>query len=114
MINFITNVKDLFYTKGTLTRSQYISLTLMLYIVFTIIYSLSEMNISSLVKPILLIVFGLCLYLFVCITIRRFHDLGLPGDNFFLLFIPLLNIYFFIRLFFQKGVPGENKYKRVR
>jgi len=54
-----------------------------------------------------MIIFCLLLYLFICITIKRFHDIGLSGDNIILLLIPIINIYIFMKLVFQKGIDDK-------
>ncbi len=44
------------------------------------------------------------------LTVRRFHDVGLNGWFLIGLFIPILNIFFFVMLYFFKSKPGENQY----
>jgi hypothetical protein len=42
--------------------------------------------------------------------VKRFHDLGKDGSYFWLLIVPLLNIYVLIGLYLEKGVIGSNQY----
>ena len=42
--------------------------------------------------------------------VKRFHDLDRPGKQYYLLLIPLYNLYLFLVLLFKKGTPGENQY----
>ncbi|MCK4539114.1 MAG: DUF805 domain-containing protein, partial [Candidatus Krumholzibacteria bacterium] len=42
--------------------------------------------------------------------VKRFHDLDRPGVHYWLLLIPLYNIYVALILLFQKGTTGPNKY----
>lgn len=42
--------------------------------------------------------------------VKRFHDLDRPGVHYWLLLIPLYNIYLGLVLLFQKGTTGPNKY----
>lgn len=42
--------------------------------------------------------------------VKRLHDLDRPGWHFWLLLIPLYNIYLQGLLFFKKGTEGENNY----
>ena len=46
----------------------------------------------------------------IAIFVKRFHDLDYTGACYFLLFIPIVNIYFYIKLYFVKGSEGPNKY----
>ena len=46
----------------------------------------------------------------ICITVKRFHDLGRPGWHWLFLLIPLVNIYFGFLLLFQKGTDGPNEF----
>ena len=46
----------------------------------------------------------------IAITVRRFHDLDRPGWHWFLLAIPLLNIYLGLILLFQRGTDGRNRF----
>ena len=43
-------------------------------------------------------------------AVRRLHDLGRPGTHYWLLLIPLYNIYLGLVLVFQGGNEGENEY----
>jgi uncharacterized membrane protein YhaH (DUF805 family) len=43
-------------------------------------------------------------------VVKRLHDLGRPGTHYWLLLIPLYNIYLGLVLLFQKGNNGENIY----
>ena len=43
-------------------------------------------------------------------VVRRFHDLDRPGTHYWLLLIPLYNIYVSLVLLFQKGTLADNKY----
>lgn len=43
-------------------------------------------------------------------SVRRLHDLNKSGAYIFLFFIPVINLAFFIYLFFAKGTVGYNEY----
>ena len=49
---------------------------------------------------------------FSLLTVRRFHDVNKKGANFFLLLIPLYNLFVLASLFTAKGTESENKYGR--
>ena len=44
------------------------------------------------------------------LTVKRLHDIGKSGWHYWLLLIPLYNIYLGLILLFQKGETGENQY----
>lgn len=44
------------------------------------------------------------------LTVRRLHDLGRSGWHFWLLAIPLYNLYLYIVLLFTPGHSGSNEY----
>lgn len=46
----------------------------------------------------------------IAITVKRLHDVGRPGWHWWLLLVPLYNLYLGFVLLFQRGVPGPNRY----
>jgi len=47
---------------------------------------------------------------YLCITIQRLHDIGRSGHHYWLLFIPIYNLYLNILLLFKKGTDGPSEY----
>ena len=43
-------------------------------------------------------------------AVKRFHDLNRPGTHYWLLLIPIYNIYLALLLLFKRGTEGENLY----
>ncbi len=43
-------------------------------------------------------------------VVKRLHDLDRPGSHYWLLLIPIYNIYFGLLILFKKGTEGANKY----
>jgi uncharacterized membrane protein YhaH (DUF805 family) len=43
-------------------------------------------------------------------TVKRLHDIDRPGTHYWLLLIPIYNIYLSILLHFKKGTEGPNAY----
>lgn len=43
-------------------------------------------------------------------VVKRFHDLGRPGSHYWLLLIPIYNIYLGFVLLLKKGAAGHNEY----
>ena len=46
----------------------------------------------------------------VAITVKRLHDLDRPGWHWWLLLVPLVNIYIGAVLLFQRGTWGQNQF----
>ena len=46
----------------------------------------------------------------ICITVQRLHDIDRAGTHWFLLLIPIYNIYLGLLLLFQKGTDGPNDF----
>lgn len=46
----------------------------------------------------------------ICLAVKRFHDLDVPGSQIFMFLVPFLNVWCMIRLIFFAGTPGSNKY----
>lgn len=55
-------------------------------------------------------VFAAGIWAGICITAKRLHDLGRPSWHWWLLCIPLYNIYLGLVLLFQKGTDGPNAF----
>ena len=43
-------------------------------------------------------------------VVKRLHDLDRPGTHYWLLLIPIYNIYFGLLILFKKGTEGDNQY----
>ncbi len=46
----------------------------------------------------------------IAITVKRLHDLDRPGWQWWLLLVPLVNIYIGVILLFVKGTDGPNEF----
>jgi len=46
----------------------------------------------------------------ICVTVKRLHDLDRPGWHWWLLAVPLYNIYLGFVLLFKKGTDGQNQF----
>lgn len=46
----------------------------------------------------------------ICITVKRLHDLERPAWQWWLLAVPLYNIYLGLVLLFKKGTEGQNQF----
>lgn len=46
----------------------------------------------------------------IAVTVKRLHDLERPGWHWFLLGVPLYNVYLGLVLLFAKGTPGPNRF----
>ena len=109
--------KELFFTsEGRLNRKSYIYRSFFLSFVLGIIQGILELATAAiealeLLFAVLLLV--LCIFGFVAgimMLARRLHDLDKSGWWMLLLFVPLVNILFYIYILFFKGTEGPNQY----
>lgn len=105
-------IKNIFRTRGRIDR-----LIFFIYFVITdilgglvILINNSIDQISIFTGLLLIVIYIILMWIWICATIKRFHDLNKNGDNIFLLLIPLYNLYIMAILFFKKGTYGVNKY----
>ncbi|WP_432664893.1 DUF805 domain-containing protein [Wukongibacter baidiensis] len=101
------NLNKYFTFEGRINRAKYF-FTLLFLGILLILFSLVAGYIESNILLILLI--ALVCYNKVCIIVQRLHDIERPGFHYFLLYIPIYNIYLGILLLFIQGTNGPNKY----
>lgn len=109
--------KELFFTsKGRLNRKSYIYRSLFLSLVLCVVQGVltfAANTIGALELLFAVVAFGFSLFGFVSnimMGVRRLHDLDLSGWWMLLLFVPLVNILFYIYILFFKGTEGPNQY----
>jgi uncharacterized membrane protein YhaH (DUF805 family) len=108
----------IFNTSGRSRRTEYLFdqliFTLSFFLLLTILFTLSE-NLDSHVFGIFAVFFNLIIFsLFIVVdvisSIKRLHDLNRRGEHIFYLLIPFYNFAFWLRLLFEKGTVGDNRY----
>jgi len=109
--------KELFFTSaGRLNRKSYIYRSIFLSLVLGIIQLILELATAAIEALELLfavMILVLCIFGFVAsimMLARRLHDLDKSGWWMLLLFVPLVNILFYIYILFFKGTEGPNQY----
>lgn len=109
--------KELFFTsKGRLNRKSYIYRSIFLSFALGIIQLILELATAAIEALELLfavMILALCIFGFVAgimMLARRLHDLDKSGWWMLLLFVPLVNILFYIYILFFKGTEGPNQY----
>lgn len=55
-------------------------------------------------------VFAVCMWSEIAVTVRRLHDLDRPGSHWFLMIVPIYNIYLNLVLLLKAGTVGPNNY----
>jgi uncharacterized membrane protein YhaH (DUF805 family) len=105
-VNYITNLFE-----GRLGRKPYIMGTIVISILFAVVYYLFAILTQSSIGSI---IFFLCAIVGAVIsygmTTRRLHDMNRSGWYTLLLFIPYLDFIFWILFMALKGTSGKNKY----
>lgn len=109
--------KELFFTSaGRLNRKSYIYRSIFLSLVLGIIQGILELAtvaIEALELLFAVLLLALCIFGFVAgimMLARRLHDLDKSGWWMLLLFVPLVNILFYIYILFFKGTEGPKQY----
>ena len=114
MIFFESYTKTFDYESRS-TRSEYnvfwlvwtlISLALVGVYVLSIFFVSPEIFISALS----LISCLLSLIPSISLTIRRLHDIGVSGWFMLLMFVPIINFFFWLYISFKDSQPGHNEY----
>jgi len=112
-------IRHLFTFNGRAGRAEYFLHSIAdVFVIFLFAVAFSEVSERTATSEILdTINLGLFLVVFfggmiaeVCVTVRRFHDLGRPGSHFFHTWIPIYNIYLGFVLLLQEGQSGTNDY----
>lgn len=98
----------LFANMGRINRSKYITFSILNFFIFMLVYLLaSRMDTLSILIPIEYMVYFL---VHIRLIVLRFHDLDKSGNYFFLLLVPLYNIYLVFVLLLKKGTDGPNSH----
>jgi len=111
----------LFSWGGRISRREYFIwlvlnslLTSFLPLIIFILMVFLLQNFSLIFLIIALVIWGVArfagIYISINLIVKRLHDLWNPWTNIFLLVIPFFNIYYFLRLLFQKWSDNENEF----
>ena len=101
---------NLFSFSGRVNRARYAALTVILPVVAYLIAGFiarAETGASAFFALLLLVVAEAVV---VCQVVKRLHDIGRSGTHFWLLLIPLYNVYLSLVLLFRKGDAETNRY----
>ena len=106
------NLLDLFSFEGRANRAWYFWHILLddvvmftLAVVFAVLMVVTGTPLFAL--PLVGVLIG-GIWAGVAVTVKRLHDLDRPGWHWWLLLIPLVNIYMGLVLLFAKGTHGPN------
>ncbi len=109
-------MKDLFSMKGRINRQKYFVTSLIIAIVayavaFMIGFAMGMTGSSTEAAGSLGFVVGVAAAIVQAfLVVKRLHDLNKPSWHYWLLCIPLYNIYLGLILLFVKGTAGTNEY----
>ncbi len=109
-------MSKLFSTKGRLDRQHYFFTTLIVVLAswalaFVLGFALGMAGMSPETASAIGFVVGVgAAVIQAFLVVRRLHDLDKSGAQYFLLWIPLYNLYFSVVLLSVKGSTGPNQY----
>lgn len=109
-------MSELFSLHGRFNRAKYVVTTVAITVVtyavaFVIGIFMGVMGLGEDLAGVVGGALGLCgqvVVAFVCV--KRLHDLDRPGWHFWLLLVPLYNIYLGLVMLFVRGTEGSNTY----
>ena len=109
-------MSELFSLKGRFNRQRYfltgLVITLVMYALgFGIGFAIGMAGMDpqmATAASYLFSIAGIIVWSFL--VVKRLHDLGKPGWHYWLMWIPLYNVYLGIVLLFVKGGTGPNQY----
>lgn len=101
-------MKKFFTSNGRMNRLNYLFIASFVAIVQSVIFSIDAESILAIIISLAVLFFSM--WIFICAAIKRFHDIDKSGNNLWLGFIPLYNLYIGGMLLFRKGTVGPNKY----
>lgn len=106
-----------FCMDGRLNRAKYfcnsLAITVAVYVlIFSIIFVVKASNFDDGTVGIfaIMIVMGAGTIISATQIVKRFHDLDRAGSHYWLLFIPIFQLYPALQLLFKNGTKGVNKY----
>lgn len=102
----MTNNQNFFSYEGRLNRAAFIGYSLLVAVITGVLSGIFQHIMPLLVRVISLASAIVGSFL----TVKRYHDIEKPGWYYWLLLIPLYNIYLAILLLFKKGTTGPNAY----
>ena len=109
-------MKELFSMQGRFNRQRYILtgivISVLMYVLafglgFAVGLSGADPQLATSAGYLVWIA-GIVVWAFL--VVKRLHDLGKPGWHYWLMLVPVYNLYLGIILLFQKGIEGPNEY----
>jgi len=109
-------MKELFSMQGRFNRQKYfltgLVITLIMYaLAFALGFAMGMAGMDPAIATgvsYLITFIGIVVWSFL--VVKRLHDLGKPGWHYWLMYIPLYNVYLSLVLLFTKGITGPNQY----
>ena len=109
-------IRLLFSWRGRISRAGWWLGNLMSVLVTGLLYLLSDRtssdgSLAAYIQENGGFVIATFIYIQVCLTIKRYHDIGRSGYYSLLLFIPVIGwLIIFVSCGFMKGDPNKNRY----
>jgi uncharacterized membrane protein YhaH (DUF805 family) len=100
----------LFTAKGRASRKKYAVHLMWLILFIFIVICMGELFVPNRNEVFVLPFFLFFWIIDILVTIRRLHDLNRSGRQYWLLMIPIYNIYLSLILWFKRGTRGPNRY----
>ena len=104
------DLKRYFTFEGRINRAHYFAASISISLIANILGRISKSSGSLLLLMVYLLFAIAATAVNICIGVQRLHDIERPGTHYWLLLIPLYNLYLALVLLFKKGTDGPNEY----
>ena len=98
-----------------INRSKYLMVYLLIFLIIILfLFNSTSLNSirtgeTSIISHLFPVVIFYSIFT-IYFSIKRLHDINLSGAFSVLLFVPIIGLFFLLKLFLQKGTPFQNEY----
>ncbi|CAH2213611.1 DUF805 domain-containing protein [Tepidibacter aestuarii] len=103
-------MSNLFTFEGRINRAKYFGYSLLISFILMFLLHVTEYTENTFLVYIYIISAIIASIINICLIIKRLHDIERAGTHYFLLIIPIYNIYLHLLLLLKKGTDGPNQY----
>lgn len=106
----LTLKEILFDPSGRLSRWTYFKMSILTGLVWWLAVVLAVSVLGAFGSVVSMVSFVGLFYAHIVMLVKRWHDMNEAGTSAIMNFIPLINIYASIKVYFSKGTEGDNDY----
>ncbi|WP_416390123.1 DUF805 domain-containing protein [Tepidibacter hydrothermalis] len=103
-------MSNLFSFEGRINRGRYFGYSLLINFIIMFLWYAMDYTQSTFLLYVYIASAIIVSIINICLIVKRLHDIERAGTHYFLLLIPLYNIYLHLVLLLKKGTNGPNQY----